>query len=123
MRLGVVLHTTDGLLMFESYDADSMPGVERAAGRYRLRCILPPGTLNTGEYALGFNAGRPGMQSLLYREAVLRLRVATRDASPQWTLRGVIRPATEWLIDASDTDTDAVAEAGCRAVVPGGAGG
>lgn len=122
MRLGIVLHTTDGMLVFESYDVESMPGVERPAGRYRSRCVLPAGTLNAGEYVLGFNAGQPGVQSLLYRETVLSMRLAVPDVSRQWALRGVIRPRTEWLADALETDVNAVATPGTGAIADGGAG-
>jgi lipopolysaccharide transport system ATP-binding protein len=98
-RIGFVLATADGTVVFDSYDSDSDRNQgRREPGTFRLRCEIPGHLLLPGRYVISVNAGMPGLKNLVYVENVLSLTVEQTaaigdvDAQPV----GVIRPKLLW---------------------------
>jgi lipopolysaccharide transport system ATP-binding protein len=103
-RVGFVLATADGTLVFDSYDSDvadaRTPGLQgrRAPGDYHVRCEIPGELLLHGHYMISVNAGVPRIKNLLYLENLLTLTIEeTRMVSEtQAAPVGVIRPKLKW---------------------------
>jgi lipopolysaccharide transport system ATP-binding protein len=99
-RVGIIVTTTEGILLFESYDADQKEcsGV-REPGTYISRCKIPGDLLSPGHYVLSVNAGLPGKKNLARLENVLSFDIEDTGAvgSHLWgKRRGVIRPRLDW---------------------------
>jgi lipopolysaccharide transport system ATP-binding protein len=103
-RVGFVLTTGDGTVVFENYDSDDVEsGVRglqgrREPGNYSVRCEIPGQLLLHGHYALSVNVGMPGIKNLLFIENVLALNIeetrAVGDVRAQPV--GVIKPLLKW---------------------------
>jgi lipopolysaccharide transport system ATP-binding protein len=98
-RVGFVLSTADGTVLFDSYDTDQEAHQgERAAGRYQFRCEIPGHLLLPGAYSISVAAGMPGLKTLLWRENVLSLTVEETAISGDTHAQpvGLIRPKLKW---------------------------
>jgi len=110
-RIGVLVYTQDGVLVFENYDRLSYHGSRRLPGRHTLSCSLPAGLLNGGDYLVGVNAGLPGERNLLFMDSIIRFSVHARDSDPVWHRRGILDPHLDWqcehqpLAAVQDTQT------------------
>jgi lipopolysaccharide transport system ATP-binding protein len=104
LRVGFVLATADGTIVFDSYDSDAKENEAsglhgpRAPGPYQVRCEVPGNLLLFGHYTLSINAGIPGVKNLLYLENALSLTIeqmeVVGDAYAQPV--GVIKPKMKW---------------------------
>jgi lipopolysaccharide transport system ATP-binding protein len=99
-RVGFLLTTVDGIVVFETYDTDeTRPNEKREPADYMASCQIPPHLLNPGRYVLSVNAGIPDVKNLVSLENVMALNVEdTEIMGPHAHLRraGVIRPKLEW---------------------------
>jgi hypothetical protein len=103
-RVGFVLATADGTVVFDSYDSDEEDagnqGLQgrRAPGDYRVRCEIPGELLLHGHYIISVCAGVPRIKNLIYLENLLALTIEeTRIVSEtQAPPVGVIRPKLRW---------------------------
>jgi lipopolysaccharide transport system ATP-binding protein len=102
-RVGFLLSTFEGTLLFEAYDADDERNEgRREPGEYRVRCELPAHLLNPGRYIVSINAGIPNIKNLVFLEGVLALDVEDTGAvgSSMHTRRnGIIRPKLNWQLE------------------------
>jgi lipopolysaccharide transport system ATP-binding protein len=98
-RVGFMVSTADGTIVFDSYDTDleNLQG-PRNPGTYSIRCEIPGHLLLPGRYLISVGAGMPGVKSLVWIENALSLTVEQTgvigevNASPM----GVIRPKLHW---------------------------
>ncbi len=99
-RIGFLLTTLYGVVVFETYDSDNEQYVgKRDTGIYISRCVVPADLLNPGSYRISFNAGIPKVKNLASLPAVLNLDVQdTRAEGPIIDLqrKGTIRPILDW---------------------------
>jgi lipopolysaccharide transport system ATP-binding protein len=98
-RIGFVLATADGTVVFDSYDSDlDANRGRREPGRYQLRCEVPGHLLLPGHYTVSVNAGMPGLKNLLWIENVLSLTLEETNALGDVHAQpvGVIRPQLKW---------------------------
>jgi lipopolysaccharide transport system ATP-binding protein len=99
-RVGVLLGTYDGTLLFETYDADDEKNLgRRHPGDYIVSCQIPADLLNPGNYIISINAGMPNIKNLAFLEGVLVFSIEDTGAvgSPLHSKRGgVIRPKLNW---------------------------
>jgi homopolymeric O-antigen transport system ATP-binding protein len=98
-RVGFMLSTADGTIVFDSYDTDlEAHHGPRQPGDYTVRCEIPGHLLLPGRYLISVGAGMPGVKSLAWIENALSLTVEQTgligdvDAPPM----GVIRPKLLW---------------------------
>lgn len=104
MRAGFWIYTVEGILVFVTGDSedDDWSGIRRPVGRYRSRCTVPAGLLNSGEYSVTVAADIQGSEMLFVESAALIFTIEHTvvssldgaDRSP-----GIICPALSWRID------------------------
>lgn len=100
-RVGFVLLSSEGVAVFESYDADDPSNAgPREAGTYVARCEIPGHLLNTGRYMLSLRASMPD-KPLVASDNVLTLHTGQgrKDDDPLrmgQQRRGVIWPHLAW---------------------------
>jgi lipopolysaccharide transport system ATP-binding protein len=106
IRIGIYLMTSQGEIIFTSFDTDDEQRFERfsvrSAGHYLSRCIIPPDFLNEGRYLLGINASTFRVRRYFQDENALTFNVdATGAPGMHWTEQrlGVIRPRLNWQIE------------------------
>jgi len=98
-RVGFVLATAEGTVVFDSYDSDSEANQgRREPGEYTLRCEIPGHLLLPGRYVVSVNAGMPGLKNLVWVENVLSLTIEQTGAIAEGHAPpvGVIRPKLAW---------------------------
>lgn len=99
-RVGFLLTTTDGIILFESYDTDvNNIKTRRQPGNYVIKCRVPGKLLKPGQYILNFNAGIPSIKNLLSLEGILKLNIEDMSGdslSLNVKRKGIIFPALEW---------------------------
>lgn len=112
LRVGIYLLTTQGDLIFTSFDTDDQSSYEqhgsRPAGRYISRCTIPADLLNEGRYVLGVNASSFRVRRFFQDEHALAFNVDAAGApSMQWVEQrlGVLRPRLKWQIDEVERAT------------------
>jgi len=100
--------TTHGEYVLTSFDTDDEQKfetmVERKAGSYVSRCILPADFLNEGRYVLGVNASSYHIKRYFQDEQALIFNVDGSGApGKQWveSRPGPVRPRLNWTIEAS----------------------
>lgn len=105
LRVGIYLLTTQGDLIFTSFDTDEPGRYERfalrPAGHYVSRCTLPADLLNEGRYILGMNASSFRVRRYFQDEHALAFTVDAAGApGMQWVEQrlGAIRPRLDWEI-------------------------
>ena len=105
LRVGVYLQTTQGELIFTSFDTDDQQQYERfgarQAGHYTSRCLVPADLLNEGRYVIGVNASAFRVKRYFQDEHALAFNVDAAGApGMQWLepRQGLIRPRLEWDI-------------------------
>lgn len=108
LRVGIYLLSTQGDLIFTSFDTDDQQRYERhamrQAGHYTSRCQVPADWLNEGRYVLGVNASVFRVRRYFQDEHALAFNVdATGAPGMQWVEQrtGLLRPRLSWRIDAS----------------------
>ncbi len=108
LRIGIYLMTTHGEYVLTSFDTDDEQKfetmVERKAGSYVSRCILPADFLNEGRYVLGVNASSYHIKRYFQDEQALIFNVDGSGApGKQWveSRPGPVRPRLNWTIEAS----------------------
>jgi lipopolysaccharide transport system ATP-binding protein len=75
-RVGFLISTIDGTILFEAYDSDVHNSqISRQPGKYIVSCKIPPKLLKSNQYILHFNAGIPNIKNLLLIEGILRFNV------------------------------------------------
>ena len=102
-RVGIVVSTTDGTIVLQSYDADWNHNGDgaRDVGLYTSRCVIPGNLLSPGRFTLSVmvNVGLLYLDdSLAWLENVLTFEVeATRPDVRFYTrLAGVVSPDLDW---------------------------
>lgn len=99
-RVGFLLTTTDGIVLFESYDTDvDNLKTPRYPGNYMIKCKIPEKLLQPGQYIVNFNAGIPSVKNLLHLESILKVNiedVSGDSLSLNVKRRGLILPVLEW---------------------------
>jgi lipopolysaccharide transport system ATP-binding protein len=105
LRVGLYLMTSQGEMIFTSFDTDDPKAFERhavrRAGRYVSRCRIPPNLLNEGRFVLGVNASSFRIRSYFSQDHVLTFTVdGTGAPGSHWPEPrvGPLRPALEWEI-------------------------
>jgi lipopolysaccharide transport system ATP-binding protein len=105
LRVGIYLLTTQGDLIFTSFDTDEPARYDRfasrPAGHYTSRCTLPADLLNEGRYVLGVNASTFRVRRYFQDEHALAFSVDASGApGMHWVEQrlGVIRPKLDWEI-------------------------
>lgn len=106
LRVGLYLMTTQGELIFTSFDTDDQEhyhqlGV-RPAGHYISRCMIPADLLNEGRYILGLNASTFRVRRYFQDEHALAFTVDAAGApGMQWQepRLGPIRPRLAWQVE------------------------
>jgi lipopolysaccharide transport system ATP-binding protein len=106
LRVGFYLMTTNGEIVFTSFDTDVADLYEQFAtrppGHYVSRAILPPDMLNEGRYVIGVNASVFRMQRYFQDESALAFNIDLSGApGTQWAevRLGSIRPRLDWQIE------------------------
>lgn len=99
-RVGFLLGTLDGTILWEAYDTDrGQHSGRRLPGRHVARCTIPGGILNDGLYALTVNAGMPNVKNLAHVEGALTVRVEggiDTAVALQDKRQGLLRPTLFW---------------------------
>jgi lipopolysaccharide transport system ATP-binding protein len=99
-RVGFVLSTGEGVVVFEAYDADNEQYVGRREPRdYIASCEVPANLLNPGCYVISINVGMPNIKNLAYLESLLTINIEDTGAvgSLMFNKReGIIRPQLNW---------------------------
>jgi len=99
-RVGVMVTTSDGIELFESYDSDDDAQARaREPGRYRCSCTIPGDLLAPRTYHLTINAGVPKVANLACVETALAFSVTDTGAAGANLLaqrEGLIRPRLQW---------------------------
>jgi lipopolysaccharide transport system ATP-binding protein len=105
LRLGLYMMTTQGELVFTSFDTDDPELYERfpirPAGHYTSRCTIRPDFLNEGRYLLGLNASSYRVRRYFQDEQALTFNVDPTGApGMQWaeSRLGPVRPRLDWQI-------------------------
>lgn len=99
-RIGYELTTSDGIVVWESYDSDQHAADQRLPGTYVASCTVPANLLNTGRYFISLVAGIPNQRNLVYLDGLLAIEaeagngVASAMPLPR---AGVLRPALDWV--------------------------
>lgn len=101
-RIGFLVSTAEGCVVFETYDDLRNASSGRAPGRHVSRCRVPGGYLNSGDYVLSVNAGIPGERNLIFRESVLRFTLHHGEASPKTAQQGCVLVDFPWGVRAYD---------------------
>jgi lipopolysaccharide transport system ATP-binding protein len=103
--VGFDLNNAEGMTIFRSYQTDMKPECwpRLDLGINRLRCKVPRGLLNGGEFMLCPRIGIHNVSWIVHEDAVIRLRVDLKHGvSPLWHLAseasrpGVVAPILEW---------------------------
>jgi lipopolysaccharide transport system ATP-binding protein len=109
LRVGLYLLTTQGELIFTSFDTDDQQNYERfstrPAGHYTSRCLVPADFLNEGRYVLGVNASAFRVKRYFQDEHALSFSVDASGApGMQWLepRLGPLRPRLDWQIEQQD---------------------
>ena len=100
-RIGIIITTVEGIIVFESYDADDERySGSRTPGRYKCFCKIPGNLLSDGRYTITLNAGIIGKKNFAHIENVLIFDIEdTGGVGSHMTKhqrRGIIRPVLEW---------------------------
>jgi lipopolysaccharide transport system ATP-binding protein len=114
LRVGIYLLTTQGELIFTSFDTDDQAQYERhgtrPTGRYKSRCLLPADTLNEGRYVIGVNASAFRLKRYFQDEHALSFNVDAAGApGTQWIepRQGLLRPRLTWEINRNTDEAKA----------------
>ena len=106
LRVGIYILTTQGELIFTSFDTDNQAEYDRYAtrptGKYISRCVIPADLLNEGRYILGVNASSFRVKRYFQDEHALAFTVDPTGApGMQWQepRLGPIRPRLIWQIE------------------------
>ena len=106
LRVGIYILTTQGELIFTSFDTDNQAEYDRyatrPAGKYISRCVVPADLLNEGRYILGINASSFRVKRYFQDEHALAFTVDPTGApGMQWQepRLGPIRPRLKWQIE------------------------
>jgi lipopolysaccharide transport system ATP-binding protein len=100
LNVGFDLSNHEGLTIFRTLQTDlppeHWPSIKK--GHNRLRCQIPKGLLNRGEYLVNPRISIPGIAWIVNIDAVLRFRIHMGPGlSPNWSSRpGVIAPILKW---------------------------
>ena len=98
-RVGFMVSTADGTIVFDSYDTDleSLQG-PRQPGDYSVRCEIPGHLLLPGQYLISVGAGMPGVKQLAWVDNALTLTVEQTGVIGEVNVPpvGVIRPKLLW---------------------------
>jgi lipopolysaccharide transport system ATP-binding protein len=99
-RVGFMLNTPDGTVLFEAYDSDQPENQgRREIGTYSIRCEIPGNLLLPGRYTLSLVAGSPGYKPLVYEEHAMSIMLEDTGAvgsEMQVERIGVFRPKLKW---------------------------
>lgn len=106
LRVGIYLLSMRGEYVFTSFDTDDPQAferwVERPAGHYVSRCVIPADLLNGGRYLLSVNASVYGVKRYFQEDNVVAFHVdATGAPGSQWAEArpGLVRPRLAWEIE------------------------
>ncbi len=106
LRVGIYLMTTQGELIFTSFDTDDQKHYDRLgvrpAGHYVSRCEIPADLLNEGRYILGINASTFRVRRYFQDEHALAFTVDAAGApGMQWQepRLGPLRPRLAWQVE------------------------
>ena len=113
-NVGFILRSSDGSIVFSSYDADNpdWSGKGRSPGVYRSTCLIPRHLLNEGSYYVTLEAGIPHFLRCALAEDVVRVEVKASVSGSGAPARmgarrsGVIAPDLEWRIEILGTEAD-----------------
>ncbi len=103
LRTGFWVYTIEGILVFVAGDNEdrNWMGCRRPVGRYRSRCNIPAGLLNSGKYSVTAAADIQGSEMIFCEAAVVQFNlehtaVSTLDGAGRSP--GIICPSLEWKI-------------------------
>ncbi len=106
LRVGLYLMSSQGELIFTSFDTDDARRYEHLAvrppGHYLSRCQIPADLLNEGRYVLGVNASVFRVRRYFQDEQALAFNVDASGApGTQWLepRLGLLRPRLAWSVD------------------------
>jgi lipopolysaccharide transport system ATP-binding protein len=109
--VGFDLITSDGVLVFTSYQRD-MPDdalPQFAVGRNAFRCTIPPGLLNAGRYLVNLRVSLHNRRFIALEESVLHFDVVADHGDSIFLnsqgRSGVILPPLEWASVESASET------------------
>ena len=99
-RVGVLITTADGTVLFETYDADREEFAgERQPGRFMSRCQVPANLFSPGRLVVSVNAGIPAVKNMAYLEGALTIDIENTGvvgSHLHHDRRGLICPILDW---------------------------
>lgn len=105
LRTGFWVYTIEGILVFVAGDNEDRNwiGRRRPEGRYRSRCTIPAGLLNSGKYSITAAADIQGSEMLFCEASVVQFDVehtaiSTLDGADRSP--GIICPSLKWEINS-----------------------
>jgi lipopolysaccharide transport system ATP-binding protein len=103
-RVGILVTTAQGVIVFEAYDADYKEySGARNPGRFVSKCVIPGNLLSPGSYLISINAGIRRLKNFIRMDNVLMISVEDLGAvgSHMGDRRsGLIRPDLIWEREA-----------------------
>jgi lipopolysaccharide transport system ATP-binding protein len=106
LRVGLYMTTTQGEIVFTTFDTDKIEVFEklanRSAGHYSSRCHVPANFMNEGRFVVGVNASSYRIKRYFQDEQALTFTVdGTGAPGMHWPepRQGAIRPQLDWQID------------------------
>lgn len=99
-RVGFNIITSDGVIVFTSYDTDlEVFNKRRLIGEFKSRCKIPGNLLSPGMYTVSVAAGITGIKTLVNEEKVISFNIVDTGAvgsSVSTERNGIIRPQLQW---------------------------
>ena len=109
---GYDLTTVDGVVVFRSYitDVDDTAPTRLKPGRNAIRCVIPPGLLNSGRYAIKLRIGLHWVRWIVRSEEVLQFDVIADHGDSLFlndrARPGVVSPLLDWESVEPGSDAD-----------------
>jgi lipopolysaccharide transport system ATP-binding protein len=116
-RVGFLISTVEGIILFESYDTDcDLELGYRDIGSYTAICNIPAELLSEGQYLISVNAGIPNIRNLAFNENILSFHVTNTGSAGSEMIsnrRGLIRPRLQWSVTLTS-----LPESQCNEYIP-----
>lgn len=112
LTAGFDLATVDGSVVFRSYHTDLEESVvpRLFPGRNAIRCVIPPGLLNSGRYSINLRVSLHWTKWIAYEDGVLHFDVIADHGESLFlnseSRPGVVAPILEWTAVEPTADED-----------------